>query len=310
MSFTSDVRDELAHIEPVCSHCDKATLAALVRIEGTLFVSGPGRYRVEIATDAPSVARLVIRLIHNIYKLRTELTVRRSVLHKTPNYLIEIPAQAGLAAALKDMGVISDDGGLQLGINSSLIAKQCCAAAYLRGAFLGSGFISNPKSDFHFEIIVESEDLAKGLVRIMGEKGIKARIMQRRSSYMVYLKSGSAILEFLAFTGAHHAALSLEQERVVKSVRNDVNRQINAELANQQKASSAAVGQLMSIARVVEHYGMKSLPPALQEFIKLRVRHPDSSMKELGAFANPPLSKSAINHRMRRIEQMAKELED
>ena len=308
MSFTSDVRDELAHIQPECSHCDKATLAALVRIEGTLFVSGPGRYRVEIATDAPSVARLMIRLLHTIYSLRTELTVRRSVLHKTPNYLIEVPAQRGLAEALRDMGVISADGGLQLGIDERLIAKQCCAAAYLRGAFLGSGFTSNPKSDFHFEIIVESAELAEGLVRIMEEKGINARIMQRRSSYMVYLKSGSAILEFLAFTGAHHAAISLEEERVVKSVRNDVNRQINAELANQQKASSAAVGQLMSIAAVVEHYGMEALPPALQEFIKLRVRHPDSSMKELGAFADPPLSKSAINHRMRRIEQMARDI--
>ena len=308
MSFTSDVRDELAHIQPECSHCDKATLAALVRIEGTLFVSGPGRYRVEIATDAPSVARLMIRLLHTIYSLRTELTVRRSVLHKTPNYLIEVPAQRGLAEALRDMGVISADGGLQLGIDERLIAKQCCAAAYLRGAFLGSGFISNPKSDFHFEIIVESAELAEGLVRIMEEKGINARIMQRRSSYMVYLKSGSAILEFLAFTGAHHAAISLEEERVVKSVRNDVNRQINAELANQQKASSAAVGQLMSIAAVVEHYGMEALPPALQEVIKLRVRHPDSSMKELGAFADPPLSKSAINHRMRRIEQMARDI--
>lgn len=308
MSFTAEVRDELARIQPECSHCDKATLAALVRIEGTLFVSGPGRYRVEIATDAASVARLMIRLLHTIYELRTELTVRRSVLHKTPNYLIEVPAQPGLAEALRDMGVISPDGGLQLGIDPALIAKQCCAAAYLRGAFLGSGFISNPKSDFHFEIIVESEELAAGLVRIMEEKGIHARVMQRRSSYMVYLKSGSAILEFLAFTGAHAAALTLEEERVVKSVRNDVNRQINAELANQQKASSAAVGQLMSIAAVVEHHGMESLPPALQEFIRLRVRHPESSMKELGSFADPPLSKSAINHRMRRIEQMARDI--
>lgn len=309
MSFTSDVRDELAHIPPECSHCDKAVLAALVRIEGTLFVSGPGRYRVEIATDAPSVARLMIRLLHQLYQLETELTVRRSVLHRTPNYLIEVPAQPRLADALHDMGVITADGGLQMGIQPDLIAKGCCAAAYLRGAFLGSGFISNPKSDFHFEIIVESEELAQGLVDIMAEKGIHARIMQRRSSYMVYLKSGSAILEFLAFTGAHHAALSLEEERVVKSVRNDVNRQINAELANQQKASSAAVGQLMSISKVVEHYGLDALPPALREFIRLRVRHPDASLKELGDRATPPLSKSAINHRMRRIEQMARELD-
>ena len=224
MSFTSEVKDELARVMPACPQCEKATLAALVRIEGTLFVSGPARYRVEIATDAPASARLVVRLLHGIYSLKTNLTMRRSVLHKTPNYLIEVPAQPHLADALRDMGVLSAEGGLEMGIKESLVAKPCCAAAYLRGAFLGSGFISNPKSDFHFEITVESEALAEGLVELMARKDITARIMARRSSYMVYLKSGNAITEFLAFTGAHQAALSMEEERVVKSVRNDVNR--------------------------------------------------------------------------------------
>lgn len=307
MSFTSQVKDELARVLPECSHCEKATLAALVRIEGTLFVSGPGRYRMEVATDVPSVARLIIKLLHSLYHLKTELTVRRSVLHKTPNYLIEVPAQPALAGALRDMGVLSEDGGLELGIHPSLTRKRCCAAAYLRGTFLGSGFISNPRSDFHFEITVESEALALGIVELLGERDIHAKIMNRRNSYMVYLKSGTSILEFLACTGAHQAALRMEEERVVKSVRNDVNRMVNAEVANRQKASNAAVDQLFAIRTVLEHYGMENLPPALQDFIKLRVKHPDASLKELGEQANPPLSKSAVYHRVRRIEQMAKE---
>lgn len=308
MSFTSDVKDEIAHVPAECSHCEKATLAALVRIEGTLFVSGPGRYRVEVATDVPSVARLVIRLLHTLYHLKTDLTVRRSVLHKTPNYLIEVPSQPLLAPALRDMGVLSEADGLELGVKPELVSKQCCAAAYLRGAFLGSGFISNPKSDFHFEITVESEKLASSLVELMAAKGITARVMQRRSSYMVYLKSGNAILEFLAFVGAHQAALFMEEQRVMKSVRNDVNRAINAEIANQQKASNAAVEQLFVIRSVLEHYGMENLSPALQEFIRLRVSYPDASLKELGAHSNPPLSKSAVYHRVRRLEQMARDL--
>lgn len=307
MSFTAEVKDELSHVAPACSHCEKATLAALVRIEGTLFVSGPGRYRMEVATDAPPVARLVIRLLHSLYQLKTELTVRRSVLHKTPNYLIEVPAQPHLADALRDMGVLSPDGGLEMGIKPDLVAKSCCAAAYLRGAFLGSGFISSPKSDFHFEITVESEPLANGLIDIMAERDIHARIMQRRNSHMVYLKSGNAIMDFLAFTGAHQAALFMERERVLKSVRNDVNRMVNAEIANRQKASNAAVDQLFAIRTVLEHYGMENIPPALQDFIKLRVKYPDASLKELGEHANPPLSKSAVYHRVRRIEQMAQE---
>lgn len=307
MSFTSDVKEELAHVPPECSHCERATLAALVRIEGTLLVSGPGAYRMEVATDVPGVARLVTRLLHGLYHLKTELTMRRSVLHKTPNFLIEVPDQPQLAPALADLGVLSPEGGLELGIAPGIVAKQCCAAAYLRGAFLGSGFLSNPRSDFHFEIIVETEELARGLVELMADKGINARIMQRRSSYMVYLKSGTAILEFLAFAGAHHAALVMEEERVVKSVRNDVNRLINAEVANQMKASSAAVDQIVTIRTVVERYGMANIPPALQDFIRLRLQHPDASMKELGALCDPPLSKSAINHRVRRLEAMARE---
>ncbi len=309
MSFTAQVKDELSHVEAVCSHCDKAVLAALVRIEGTLFVSGKNRYRMEVATDAPSVARQVIKLLHELYKLKTNLTVRRSVLHKTPNYLIECPAQPHLAAALMDMGVLSDEGGLELGISEQLVAKDCCAAAYLRGAFLGSGFVSDPRGDFHFEIIVETRDLADGIVELMARRGINARVMQRRNSYMVYLKSGSTILEFLALVGAHQSALSMENARVIKSVRNDVNRQTNAEIANQAKTSRASMDQLYAIRLVLEAYGMDELPPALQDFIKLRVHNPDATLKELGELATPPLSKSAVYHRVRRIEQMAREVE-
>ena len=307
-AFTAEVKDELARVPPTCSHCEKATLAALVRIEGTLFFSGQGTYRIEIATDVPSVARLIIKLLHELYHLKTELTVRRSVLHKTPNYLIEVPAQPHLADALRDMGVLSEEGGLELGIKESLVAKECCTAAYLRGAFLGSGFVSDPRGDFHFEVTVESGDLAEGLVDLLDRKGINARVMQRRSSHMVYLKSGAAILEFLAFTGAHQSALSMENARVIKSVRNDVNRMTNAEIANQAKAASASVDQIYAIREVLEAHGMENLPPALQEFIRLRVTYPDATLKELGERATPPLSKSAVYHRVRRIEQMAKEL--
>lgn len=308
MSFNSDVKDELARVEPTCSHCDRALLAAVIRIEGTLLISGQGTYRLEVATDVPSVARLSWRLLHEAYNLRTELTTRRSVLHKTPNYLIDVPAQPGLSDALQDMGVLGPEG-LQLGVAPGLVAKQCCAAAYLRGAFLGSGFVSDPRGDFHFEITVESREMADDLVSIMREKGINGRVMQRRSSFVVYLKSGEAILEFLAFVGAHQAALRMEDARVVKSVRNDVNRQTNAEMANQMKAAAASVDQIFAMRRVLEAYGLEKLPPALREVIRLRVAYPDATLKELGDRADPPLSKSAVYHRIRRIEQMARELE-
>lgn len=303
MSFTADVKEELSRVEPVCSHCERATLAALVHLEGSLRLTGQGRMSLEVDTDSPSVARLMVKLLHSIYGLRTELTVRRSVLHKTPNYLISVPMQPALSDSLHDMGVLSD-AGLDAGIDPAIVSKRCCRAAYLRGAFLASGFIASPKGDFHFEITVQNEHLAQDLCKLMDEAGVHAKIMQRRSNYIVYMKSGSSISEFLALVGAHHCALAMENVRVIKSVRNDVNRRVNAELANQQKASDASVEQIMAIRRVVDKVGMENLPPALQEFIRLRVAHPDATLKELGQYADPPLSKSAVYHRVRRIEEL------
>ena len=308
MSFTTEVKDELSRVEPTCSHCDAATLAALIRIEGSILLAGPGRFRLEISTDAPQVARFIIRALHERYRLKTDLTMRRSVLHKTPNWLIEVPIQPGLAEALEDLGIVGPEG-LKRGIDPPLVRKSCCASAYLRGVFLGSGFISNPRGDFHFELTVESQTMAHDIVELLGKKDIHAKVVERRSSHTVYLKSGSAISSFLAFVGAHQSALKMENERVLKSVRNDVNRRVNAEIANQAKTAEASVEQIQAIRTLLEHRDIKTLPKGLQDFIRLRVRYPDATLKELGELAVPPLSKSAIYHRVRRIEQLAREVD-
>lgn len=307
MSFTAEVKEELSHVEPTCSHCDAATLAALIRIEGTIFLSGPGHFRLEISTDVPQVARFIISALHSMYSLKTDLTMRRSVLHKTPNWLIDVPAQPGLNETLKELGIVGESG-LQRGIAHDLVKKDCCASAYLRGVFLGSGFISNPRGDFHFELTVESQTMANDIVELMEAKGIHAKIVERRNTHTVYLKSGAAISSFLAYVGAHQSALKMENERVLKSVRNDVNRRVNAEIANQAKTAEASVEQIQAIRTVLEHQDIKTLPHALQDYIRLRVTYPDATLKELGERANPPLSKSAIYHRVRRIEQMASDI--
>ena len=307
MSFTTEVKEELSRVEPTCSHCDAATLADLIRIEGSIFFNGPGKFRLEISTDVPQVARFIIRTLHSRYALKTDLTMRRSVLHKTPNWLIEVPTQPRLTEALFDLGIIGEEG-LKRGIDPRLVQKSCCASAYLRGVFLGSGFISNPRGDFHFELTVESQTMANDIVELLATKDIHAKIVERRNTYTVYLKSGAAISSFLAFVGAHQGALKMENERVIKSVRNDVNRRVNAEIANQAKTAEASVEQVAAIRTLLDHRDIKSLPRGLQEYIQLRVRYPEATLKELGERANPPLSKSAIYHRVRRIEQMAREV--
>lgn len=134
MSFTAEVKEELSRVEPTCSHCDAATLSALIRIEGSILFSGPGRFRLEISTDVPQVARFIIRALHGMYALKTDLTMRRSVLHKTPNWLIDVPTQPHLTEALYDLGIIGKEG-LKRGIDPKLVQKSCCASAYLRGVF-------------------------------------------------------------------------------------------------------------------------------------------------------------------------------
>ncbi len=307
MSFTAEVKDELSRIEPKRACCLKAELAALVRIEGTLHISGPGRYRLEIATETAPVARAVIKLLHGVYALKTELTVRRSVLHKTNNYLITVPSQPKLPAALAELGILGEQG-FSLGIYPELVKKDHCAIAYLRGAFLGGGFVADPHGDFHFELTAETEQLAEDLVGLMARFDIEARLAKRRGTYAVYLKGAEPIVTFLALVGAHRALLRTEDVRIVKSLRNDVNRLVNAEIANQQKASDAALSQIDAINALAATQGLENLPPALRELAELRLANPEVSLRELGELADPPLTKSAVYHRVRRIEELAEEM--
>jgi len=306
VSFTAEVKDELSRVEPTRGCCSRAELAALVRIEGTLSISGPDRYRLEVATETAPVARTVIKLMHGVYGLKTELTVRRSVLHKTNNYLITVPTQPKLTEALSELGIVGERG-FSLGIDPALVKRDCCAIAYLRGAFLGGGFVADPHGDFHFELTAESEQLAEDLVALMARFEIEARVARRRGTFAVYLKGAEPIITFLALVGAHRALLRTEDVRIVKSVRNDVNRLVNAEIANQQKTAEAAVGQIEAIETLRATRGLDTLPPALRELARLRLENPDVSLRELGELADPPLSKSAVYHRVRRIEELAAE---
>ena len=226
---------------PTRACCPKAELAALVRVEGTLHITGNERFRLEMATETAPVARKVIKLLHSLYGLKTELTVRRSVLHKTNNYLITVPSQPALAPALADLGILDESFGLTYGVPARLVRKDCCAISYLRGAFLGGGFVADPHGDFHFELTAETEQLARDLVALMARFGIEAKVTRRRGLFAVYLKGAEPIVTFLALVGAHRALLRTEDVRIIKSMRNDVNRLVNAETANLQKSAEAAI---------------------------------------------------------------------
>ena len=310
MSFTAEVRDELSRVKPTGECCARSEFAALIRLQGTITLASGGRHRVEVSTENAPVARKLVALAHEVYSLKTELTLRKSVLHRANNYLITIPSQPKLGPVLSELGLVGGaNDTYHSGIAPHLVQKQCCAISYLRGAFLASGFVADPKGDFHFEITSHSEAVAQDIARLLERFDIHPRVFERRGAWIVYLKGAEPIVDFLGLAGAHRALLRAENIRIVKSVRNDVNRRVNAEIANQAKTTQAALEQIEAIRYIEESVGIESLPPALQAFARLRLEHPEASLRELGELSPERLSKSAINHRMRRIEEIARGLD-
>lgn len=304
MSFTAEVKDELARVGGSCPECDVAELAALVRVCGALSFHGSGAYSIRVSTETGAVARTVIRLAHEVFDLDTSLTVRRSNLHRSRNYLIEIPEQKGLEQALIRMGVLVLGRGLSSGIAARVVARPCCRAAYLRGAFMAGGFIADPRGDFHLEIAVTGDEFADDLLELLDDEGITARVNRRRGSYAIYLKSFDDIAALLGVVGAERTARAVKNIRVMKSVKNDVNRRVNAELANQARSTGASADQLALIDRVEREIGFDVLPPALMQFCVARREHPELSLRDLAAQMMPPLSKSALYHRVLRLEKL------
>lgn len=304
MSFTAEVKDELSRVDDGSRSAKVAELSALVRVCGTLSFHGSGTYSIRITTETGAVARTVIRLAHEIHDLDTQLTVRRSVLHKSRNYLIEMGDQPGLEGALVEMGILMPGRGLVSGVPTRLVASAPERSAFLRGAFMGGGFVADPRGDFHLEIAVTGEALALDLVELCGEVGVTARLNRRRGAFAIYLKSFEDVVGLLRAMGAVRTATVVGRVRQVKSVKNTVNRAVNAEMANQRRASGAAAEQLAMIDRIEAGPGFEGLPPALRELCELRRAHPDLSLQELGAQARPPLSKSAVYHRILRLEHI------
>ena len=310
MSFTAEVKDELSRVEGSCPSCDLAHLSALVRVCGTLSFGGSGHYAIRVSTETGAVARTVIKLAHEIFGLDTPLTVRRSVLHKTRNYLIEMPAQPGLDEALVSMGILGADRRLAPGVPHELLQKPCCRTAYLRGAFMAGGFIADPRGDFHMEVAVMGETLADDIADLVADVGPCARINRRRGSFVVYLKSFDDVVSVLRAMGGTLSAMAVTKVHDMKSRKNEVNRLVNAEIANQGRSVDAAAEQLDLIAQASELIGLDNLPPTVREFCRLRSAYPELSLRDLGRVHVPPISKSALYHRMLRLRELVEQAQD
>lgn len=308
MAFSTQVKNELAKAQSKRSCCMRAEISAIIHMDGSLHLLGGERLALDIATENAAVARLLYKYLTDVFALKVESIVRRSVLHKVNNYLIHVPDQTAVTQALNELGVIDDRLHVVPGILPRIVKRDCCAVAYLRGAFLGGGFISDPKGGYHFELTTDNAEFAADLTALINRFGLRAKVSDRKRNYAVYMKDGEDIVQILALIGAHSALLKWEDERIIKEMRSQVNRLVNCDTANVNKAVNAAAEQVDHISAIDEQLGLENLPPSLQEFARVRVEYPYVSLRELGELFNPPLSKSAVYHRARRISQLAKSL--
>ena len=189
-----------------------------------------------------------------------------------------------------------------------LLSRSCCKRAFLRGAFLASGSISDPQKSYHFEIVCQKESQAELLQELYRSFELDAKIVLRKKYYIVYLKEGSQIVDALNVMGAYVALMNLENVRIFKEMRGSVNRIVNCETANINKVVGAACRQVEDIRYIQSKMGLDELPPTLREMAQIRLEYPDSSLKELGELCDPPVGKSGVNHRLRKLSELAKKL--
>jgi DNA-binding protein WhiA len=195
------------------------------------------------------------------------------------------------------------------GIKKELIKTKCCRRSYLRGAFLGGGSVSSPDSDYHLELTAGNEKLGEDLAALTNRfTGLNAKLSRRKQSWLVYLKESDQIADFLALIGAHGSLLEFENARVLKGMKNQVNRLVNCETANLEKTVNAAFRQVNGIRLIDERIGLDTLNPSLAQIARLRLDNPEATLKELGELMRPPVGKSGVNHRLRKIEEIAEKL--
>lgn len=304
MSFASETKKELTNLE-VKSCCSKAELSALIRMNGSLSFSNR-KLTLDIQTENAAIARRIYTLIKKSYAASVELLVRKKMRLKKNNvYIVRLVDQARVI--LEDLKILKEDFSFIHDISSELIKKKCCKRSYLRGAFLAGGSINNPEtSSYHVEIFSLYKEHNESLCELMNMFHLNGKTLERKKGFITYLKEAEKITEFLSVIGAHNALLRFEDVRIVRDMRNSVNRLVNCETANLNKTIGAAIRQVENIRLIEEVVGLDTLPEKLREIARLRVDYQDVTLKELGEMVSGgKISKSGINHRLRKIDEIA-----
>lgn len=273
MSFSSDIKEELARQHSKAKHCQIAELAAMIMQEGRISMNP---YSLSFETENPILLEKYAILLRSGFGI----DVSKPLDSQDCKCIVEA-------------------------IQGLFLEKTCCKRAFIRGAFMASGSMSDPNKAYHFEIVCRTPEQAARLQELMREFETEPKIVERKNYYVVYLKDGSQIVDMLNVMEAYVSLMNLENVRILKEMRNTVNRKVNCETANIGKTVTAAVKQIADIECIRDTEGLDSLPLPLKEMAQVRLEYPEAPLKDLGQYMNPPVGKSGINHRLRKLAAIA-----
>lgn len=308
MSFAAEVKRELTALEVHREHA-KAELGALIRMNGSLSLLNHN-FILNVQTENAAIARRIFTLLKDHYQVKSELLVRRKMKLKKNNVYI-VRLKQDTQRILLDLDIM-DGMMFHAHVSETIMGNDQKMRSYLRGAFMAGGSVNNPEtSRYHLEIYSLYEEHNEDICKMLNYFDLNARTLERRSGYIAYLKGAEKIADFLTLIGATNAMLKFEDVRIVRDMRNSVNRLVNCETANLNKTINAAAKQIENIHYIESKVGLSSLPPKLKEIAELRIQYPEVSLKELGEMApSGVISKSGINHRLRKINEYAQELKE
>ncbi|MBQ2834528.1 MAG: DNA-binding protein WhiA [Clostridia bacterium] len=307
MSYSSDAKEELCRLEPDSICCLLAELSGIVSAAGSVIYRGGGDKRLSIETENTAVARRAFRLLRDVFDVQPQLvTLQRARLGGRSSHRIEISGD--------EASFVLEGCGIQVsqrrGVPREVTVRKCCRMSFLRGVFLASGSVTDPEKEYHLEFVLGDEAFAAALQRLIARFDLEAGLVMRRQMAIVYLKGQNAITDMLSIFGAQSARFAMEDAFIRKELRNNANRAVNCDSANMERAVIAASRQTQAIGRLIAAKGEQSLSRALLETAKLRLAYPEVSLEELGRLCDPPVGKSGVNHRLRKLEQMARELDE
>lgn len=311
MSFSKEVKEEISRHITSARHCQIAELASILSFCGRYEHLDENTRALKLYTESLAVARKYFTLVKKTFNISTNISIQRNLHQKKgKTYSLTIRNDITITKLLQATKLkITKDGEIK-SADYMVMVHTCCKRAFLRGAFLASGSISDPEKTYHFEIVSSEEFEAQQIQSILRDFHVDAKIILRKKYYVVYVKEASQIVDVLNVMEAHVSLMNLENVRILKDMRNSINRQVNCEAANINKTVQAASKQLDDIKYINDTIGLNKLSEGLEDIAKLRFQYPEASLKELGDMLCPPIGKSGVNHRLRKISLIADHLRE